>query len=55
VRRSFSAFGPGERRDLAGKAAQGARVAEPSAAGATWNVERAVLPLPRLRQLMGIA
>lgn len=53
VRRTFSAFGPGERRDLAQRAADdGPPVAAP-VAEADWDEARALLPLPLLRQLMG--
>jgi len=53
VRRSFSHFSAGERRDLGQRAAQGAAAAEPQA-GADWDESRAVLPLPTLRLLMGL-
>ena len=53
VRRSFSNFSAGERRDLGQRAAQGATAAEPAAA-ADWDEARAVLPLPTLRLLMGL-
>lgn len=54
VRRTFSAFGPGERRDLGQRAAQGAPAAAAPAAAMDWDEARAALPLPLLRQLMGL-
>lgn len=54
VRRSFSTFGPGERRDLAARAVRGARPMHAAAAAPAWDDERAALPLPLLRQLMGL-
>lgn len=54
VRRTFSAFGPGERRDLAQRAAQGAPAAAAPAAVVDWDEARAALALPLLRQLMGL-
>lgn len=54
VRRTFSAFEPGERRDLGARAARKGQGAGPKAA-ATWDDARAVRPLPLLRQMMGVA
>ena len=54
VRRTFSAFGPGERRDLAQRASQGAVVATAPQAAPSWDEQRALLALPLLRQLMGL-
>ncbi|MEK8030334.1 DUF5682 family protein [Ideonella sp. DXS29W] len=54
VRRTFSAFEAGERRDLGQRASQGVRVAAPVAAEADWDEARAMLPLPLLRQLLGV-
>ena len=63
VRRTFSAFGSTELRDLSQKAAQGPRrgTGPSGAAGAHdapslahWDEERAALPLPLLRRLMGL-
>ena len=54
VRRSFSAFGPAERRDLGQRARQGT-VATPAAVlQPGWNEERAALAVPLLRRLMGL-
>jgi len=53
VRRSFSHFSPGERRDLGVRAAQGAQAAS-AAAGADWHEAHAALALPTLRLLMGL-
>lgn len=55
VRRSFSAFGPGERRDLATRARQGARAAPTAAAPVDWPADKAALPLPWLRRWLGAA
>ncbi|RQO57266.1 hypothetical protein DBR47_15660 [Paucibacter sp. KBW04] len=56
VRRSFAAFEPGERRDLAQRAAQGAAQPQAVAAGApAWDAARAELALPLLRQLLGVS
>ena len=52
VRRSFSHFAAGERRDLGARAARGAATAQVSRA-ADWDEARAVLPLPLLRRLLG--
>jgi Family of unknown function (DUF5682) len=54
VRRSFGAFGPGERRDLAQRASQGVAAAVAPGAGPSWDERRAALPLPLLRRLMGL-
>ena len=54
VRRSFADFGPGERRDLAARARQGAWVATPGRAANDWPAERAALPLPWLRRWLGV-
>lgn len=54
VRRTFSAFEPGERRDLGQRASQGAQVAAAPMTTATWDEGRARLPLPLLRQLLGV-
>lgn len=54
VRRTFSAFGPGERRDLGQRAARGASPATLPSGGTDWDAERAALPLPLLRQLLGV-
>jgi Family of unknown function (DUF5682) len=55
VRRSFGAFGPGERRDLAQRASSGAGAMAAPAAAPNWDERRAALPLPLLRRLMGLA
>ena len=54
VRRTFSVFESSERRDLGQRAAQGARAAIAPAAAADWDDARAALPLPLLRQLLGV-
>ena len=54
VRRTFSAFGPSERRDLGQRASQGARTAAAPLAAPAWDETRAALPLPLLRELMGL-
>ena len=54
VRRTFSVFGAGERRDLAQRASQGAQAAVTTLPAATWDEARAALPLPLLRQLLGV-
>ena len=51
VRRSFSHFAAGERRDLGTRAARGAVTAEITGATA-WDEARAALPLPLLRRLL---
>jgi hypothetical protein len=54
VRRTFSVFGAGERRDLGQKASQGAQAVAAVLPAATWDEARAALPLPLLRQLLGV-
>jgi hypothetical protein len=54
VRRSFSAFGPGERRDLGQRARQGAPDASAAVVAHGWDEARAVLPLPVLRRILGL-
>ena len=54
VRRSFSAFGPGERRDLGQRARQGAPDASATVAAHRWDDTRAVMPLPVLRRILGL-
>ncbi len=51
VRRSFSHFAAGERRDLGTRAARGAVTAQFTGT-ADWDDARAVLPLPLLRHLL---
>jgi hypothetical protein len=53
VRRTFSAFGPAERRDLATRARQGSRAAPAAAAPVDWPADKATLPLPWLRRWLG--
>lgn len=56
VRRSFSTFAPGELRDLGQRARQGRRAAAPAlSATPDWDAARAALPVPLLRQLLGLA
>ena len=54
VRRTFSVFAAGERRDLGQRARSGAQVAGTVPATATWDEVRAALPLPLLRRLLGV-
>ncbi len=54
IRRTFSAFGPGERRDLGARAAQGVQPAVAAVASVDWDERRALLVLPLLRQIFGI-
>ncbi len=56
VRRAFSSFAASERRDLGQRAAQGLQAAAPASAETGWgNEARALLPLPLLRQLLGVS
>jgi hypothetical protein len=54
VRRTFSDFGPGEPRDLGQLASQGPSGVLAPVAEVTWDEARAELPLPLLRQLLGV-
>lgn len=54
VRRTFSTFSASERSDLAQRAGQGRVVTAMPKPLAGWNEERAALPLPLLRQLLGV-
>lgn len=54
VRRTFSFFSASERRDLGQRAAQGASDAPAAAAVPAWDEERAAMPVPLLRQLLGV-
>ena len=54
VRRSFSAFGPGERRDLGQRARQGAPDTSATVVAHRWDETRAVMPLPVLRRILGL-
>ena len=54
VRRTFSAFAAGERRDLGVRAQSAARGPRPAAAAPAWDAARAALPVPTLRHLMGL-
>ncbi len=53
VRRSFATFANSERRELATRASQGLSLA-PQGVSVSLDTPRAILPLPLLRQLMGI-
>ena len=55
VRRTFSAFGPGERRDLATRARRGANTTPAAATPVDWPTDKAVLPLPWLRRWLGVS
>jgi Family of unknown function (DUF5682) len=54
VRRSFSAFGPGERRDLATRATQGVKTMQAKAEPVAWDEARVAQVLPLLRTIMGL-
>lgn len=54
LRRTFSVFGPGERRDLGQRANQGAASVVAPLAAPAWDQARALLALPVLQQIMGI-
>lgn len=54
VRRTFSAFGPGERRDLGHRASRGSSAPALPAAAPNWDERRALSALPVLRQIMGV-
>jgi len=54
VRRTFSVFGSGERRDLGQRATRGAQAVVAALPAVTWDEARAALPLPLLRQLLGV-
>ena len=54
VRRTFSVFEATERRDLGQRASRGVRAAAAPASASDWDEARAVLPLPVLRQLLGV-
>ena len=56
LRRTFTAFSAPERRQLAERARRGGSVAPAMSQGhAEWDDERAALPLPLLRRLLGLA
>jgi cytochrome c1 len=55
VRRTFSAFAAGERRDLGQRASRGVVLTAAPVAAASWDESRAALPLPLLRQLLGVS
>lgn len=54
VRRTFSGFSSSERGDLAQRAVQGGAIVVMQALVAGWDEARAALPLPLLRQLLGV-
>jgi Family of unknown function (DUF5682) len=54
VRRTFSVFSSGERRDLGQRAHRGTVGATAATATPSWDEARAALPIPLLRQLMGL-
>ena len=54
VRRSFAAFGPGERRDLGQRARHGAAATPAVPAPPAWDDGRAAQAVPLLRRLMGL-
>lgn len=54
VRRTFSAFEATERRDLGQRASHGVRAVVAPASATDWDEARAALPLPMLRQLLGV-
>jgi hypothetical protein len=53
VRRSFANFSQSERRDLGSRAAHGVKAA-PKVVAAGYDPVRAALPVPTLRQLLGL-
>jgi hypothetical protein len=53
VRRTFSAFGSSERRDLGQRASRGAQATVAALPVVTWDEARATRPLALLRQLLG--
>lgn len=55
VRRTFSAFSASERSDLGQRARQGVRPVQAVASAPGWDEELAVLPLPLLRTILGVA
>lgn len=54
LRRSFSAFESSERHELAQRASHGATARPVATELGEWDAARALLPLPLLRQLMGL-
>ena len=56
VRRSFAAFAHGERRDLGQRAARGrsSTAASQAVAAPAWDDTRAALPVPLLKQILGV-
>ncbi len=54
VRRTFSVFEASERRDLGQRASCGVRAVAATASATDWDETRAALPLPLLRQLLGV-
>lgn len=54
LRRSFSAFESSERHELAQRASHGATARPVATDLGEWDLERALQPLPLLRQLMGL-
>lgn len=54
LRRSFSAFESSERHELAQRASHGATARPVATDLGEWDAARALLPLPLLRQLMGL-
>lgn len=55
VRRSFAAFGPGERRDLGQRAVLGAQAQAAAHSTPAWDAARAALPLAYLERILGVA
>ncbi len=54
VRRTFSAFSAGERRDLGTRARQGASAAPAVTSAPGWDEELAALPVPLLKLILGV-
>jgi hypothetical protein len=54
VRRTFSTFAPAERRDLATRAARKGTSAASAPAAQAWDEQRAALPVPLLRTMLGM-
>ncbi|SEK78575.1 hypothetical protein SAMN05216359_10373 [Roseateles sp. YR242] len=55
VRRTFARFDSGERRDLGARAARKGGHGAGTPAAVDWEESRALLPLPLLRQLLGVS
>jgi hypothetical protein len=54
VRRTFAAFAPAERRDLAQRVRKKTDTSQTAAVQQPWDEQRAALPVPLLRKLLGM-